>query len=278
MAGFRIALQPEWHRKVRDMFKTPSLLSAFAVFTSLPLSAITEADLAPEALAGKTLTFTIATGAAPFATNGTWTGAFGTAPGNSFKMTNVSGNTVNNTGTWSYNSTFAGMYEYTLKPFIAGQPDGYLTLWISEGAGRYEVYLDGLFGNSQTGGFTIGSAPKSPEIGVQQPVGSNLSDNAGRKGFGTAKIGGKGNTKTFTIQNTGTAKLTGLKITKNGANQGDFKVGLPGAVSLAPGASTTFKVTFKPTAAGTRKAAIHIESNDADENPFDIKLGGEGVK
>lgn len=55
-------------------------------------------------------------------------------------------------------------------------------------------------------------------------------------------------------------------------------MGLPGAVSLAPGASTTFKVTFKPTAAGTRKAAIHIESNDADENPFDIKLGGEGVK
>lgn len=259
------------------MFKTPSLLAAIAVFTSLPVSALTESDIAPAALAGKTLTFTIETGAAPFATTGSWTGAFGTAPGNSFKMTKVSGDTVNITGTWSYNSNFAGMYEYTLKPFIAGQADGYLTLWISEGAGRYEVYLDGLFGNSQTGGFTIGSAAKTPEINVQQPAGSNLTDNSGSRGFGTAKIGGKGNSKTFTIKNAGGAKLTGLKITKDGANKGDFQIGALGATTLAPGASTTFKVTFKPTAAGTRKAGIHIESNDADENPFDIKLAGEGV-
>lgn len=261
------------------MFKTPPILPAvFAALASLPAFALTESDLAPAALAGKTLTFTINTGAAPFATTGSWTGAFGTSPGNSFKMTKVSGNTVNITGTWSYNSTFGGMYEYTLKPFIAGQPDGYLTLWISEGAGRYEVYLDGMFGNSQTGGFTIGSASKSPEINVQQPAGSNLTDSAGNKSFGTATVGGKGTSKTFTIKNTGTAKLTGLKILKDGANKGDFQIGAPGAASLAPGASTTFKVTFKPTSAGTRKAGIHIASNDADENPFDIKLGGEGVK
>ncbi len=263
---------------MRVMFKTtPSLLAAFAVFASLPVFALTESDLAPAALAGKTLTFTIETGAAPFATSGSWTGAFGTSPGNSFKMTKVSGNTVNITGTWSFNSSFAGMYEYTLKPFIAGQPDGYLTLWISEGAGRYEVYLNGVFGNSQTGGFTLGSGSKAPEINVQQPAGSNLTDGSGNKSFGTAKIGGKAVGKTFTIKNTGNAKLTGLRINKDGANKGDFQIGTLGATSLAPGASTTFKASFKPSAKGTRKAAIHIESNDTDENPFDIKLAGEGV-
>jgi hypothetical protein len=52
----------------------------------------------------------------------------------------------------------------------------------------------------------------------------------------------------------------------------------PPKTSLAPGSSTTFKVIFKPSAKGTRKANIHIKSNDADENPFDIKLTGQGVK
>jgi len=264
-----------WNMRV--MSNTPSLLAAFSTLAILPVSALTESDLAPSALAGKTLTFTIETGAAPFATTGSWSGAFGASPGNSFKMTKVSGDTVNITGTWTYNSTFAGMYEYTLKPFIAGQPDGYLTLWISEGAGRYEVYLDGLFGNSQTGGFTLGSGAKTPEINVQQPAGSNLTDGSGNKSFGTAKIGGRGSSKTFTIKNTGSAKLSGLAIRKDGANKGDFQIGALGAASLAPGASTTFKVTFKPTAKGTRKAALRIDSNDSDENPFDIKLGGEGV-
>jgi len=41
---------------------------------------------------------------------------------------------------------------------------------------------------------------------------------------------------------------------------------------LAPGASTTFSVTFTPAAAGIRNAAIHIVSNDADETPFDINM------
>jgi hypothetical protein len=46
---------------------------------------------------------------------------------------------------------------------------------------------------------------------------------------------------------------------------------------LAGGGTATFKVTFKPTKKGTRSAAIHIDSNDADENPFDITLTGIGA-
>ena len=82
--------------------------------------------------------------------------------------------------------------------------------------------------------------------------------------------------KTFTIRNTGSAKLTKLAVTINGRHAKDFIVGKPRKASLPPGGSTTFKVTFKPLVAGTRKAAIHIRSNDANENPFDIKLTGKG--
>ena len=117
----------------------------------------------------------------------------------------------------------------------------------------------------------------APEIVVEQPVGSSLVDGTAKKSFGTVKVGKTGTAQTFTIKNTGTANLTGLAITKDGAQKTDFIVGVLAKTTLAPGASTTFKVTFKPTAKGTRNAAIHIKSNDATENPFDIKLAGMGA-
>jgi hypothetical protein len=57
----------------------------------------------------------------------------------------------------------------------------------------------------------------------------------------------------------------------------DFNAGSLGATTLAPNTSTTFTVTSAPSAAGSRTAAIHIASNDADENPFDITLAGSGL-
>lgn len=259
-----------------------TLIGGLVLATFATSSALTEADLTEAAITGKTLTFTIETGAAPFATSGSWTAKFGAAPGRALTITKVTGDTVNSTGTWSYNSNFSGMYEYTLKPFIAGQPDGYLTIWVSTGgAGRYEVYLNGVFGNSQTGGFTIGSsAEKNPEISVQQPAGSELADGkpASKRSFGSVKVGQAGKAKLFTIKNNGTANLTGISVKKDGAAKGDFTVSQPAKTTLAAGESTKFKVTFSPSAKGVRKAALHIKSNDADENPFDIGIVGEGVK
>jgi hypothetical protein len=51
-----------------------------------------------------------------------------------------------------------------------------------------------------------------------------------------------------------------------------------GKTILAPGAKATFKVTFAPKAKGARSAGIAVSSSDADENPFDIGIAGEGVK
>jgi hypothetical protein len=118
----------------------------------------------------------------------------------------------------------------------------------------------------------------APEIAVEQPAGSGLADGKSKKSFGTVVIGKKGKAKTFTIKNTGGAPLTGLAITRSGANKGDFIVTSPAKTSVAPGAVTTFKVTFKPGAKGTRKAEIHIKNNDSDESPFDISLTGLGTK
>lgn len=117
-----------------------------------------------------------------------------------------------------------------------------------------------------------------PEIVVEHPASTDLVDGAASIDFGSETIGVAGAAKTFTIRNTGTSDLTGLLVTVNGIDAGDFSIDASGmAATLAPGASTTFDVTFTPASLGARSADLHIASNDADENPFDIALTGAGT-
>ena len=143
-----------------------------------------------------------------------------------------------------------------------------VTLIVSDGTDTAEEPFQLIV--TSTGG-------SAPDIAVEHPVGSALVSGVSKKSFGTIKVGSSGNSKTFTILNKGGTKLTGLAITKGGAQKGDFIVSPPVKTSLAPKASTTFKVSFKPTGTGTRNAVLHIKSNDPDENPFDIKVAGAGA-
>ena len=113
-----------------------------------------------------------------------------------------------------------------------------------------------------------------PEIGVEQPIGTGLADGLAQIDFGSISANGGSVEKTFTIRNTGAMDLILGSITKDGTNASDFAVSAPGATTLVPGGSTTFTVTFNPATAGSRTAAIHIASNDGDEDPFDITLTG----
>lgn len=125
---------------------------------------------------------------------------------------------------------------------------------------------------------TVLAGTNKPEISVQQPAGSEMKDGVAKRSFGTISMGNISGSKVFRIKNKGYADLTGLRVTKIGANVSDFVVGPLNVVRLGPGASALFKVQFKPTAKGPRKAALRISSNDANENPFDIIVTGEGVK
>ncbi len=139
------------------------------------------------------------------------------------------------------------------------------------------IVSDGTDSAEEPFQLIVSSGGSVPDIAVEQPVGSTLVSGVTKKSFGTVKVGSSGNSKTFTILNTGGTKLKGLAITKGGAQEGDFLVSPPVRTSLAPKASTTFKVNFKPTGRGTRNAVLHINSNDPDENPFSIKLAGAGA-
>jgi hypothetical protein len=115
-----------------------------------------------------------------------------------------------------------------------------------------------------------------PEIAVEEPAGADLTDGLSTVDFGDVIPGGN-NSHTFTIKNTGSADLTGLAVTFDGTNAGEWTLTASPAVTVAAGGSTTFTVQFSPAGLGGRTAALHISSNDADESPFDIALTGTGI-
>ncbi len=150
----------------------------------------------------------------------------------------------------------------------------------SSAADRGTVGFDFIFGHGLAdalGAVNSLPAPGLPEIAVEQPVGTSLVDGTASISLGSVNLGSTSSAMTFTVKNTGSANLTGVTVTKDGTNSGDFTLSTSGlAATIAPGGSSTFTVTFTPGATGSRSAAIHIASNDADENPFDIALTGTG--
>lgn len=111
-----------------------------------------------------------------------------------------------------------------------------------------------------------------PEIAVEQPVNTDLVDGSASIDFGSVATGAS-TALTFTLRSTGSASLLNLSVTKDGTHSSDFSISAIPSV-LESGTSTTFTVTFAPSASGARSAAIHIASNDANESPFDIALTG----
>ncbi len=158
-------------------------------------------------------------------------------------------------------------FTVTFTPFAEGSRTAMLQI-VSNNANANQVDI--------TLGGTGVVGPAIPEIVVEEPVGVELVNGAAAFAFGNANIG-TSVTKWVTVSNTGTDYLTGLAVSRSGTNASDFTLGVLGATTLAPGAKTTFTVTFGPTAVGFRSAALEITSNDADENPSNIILGGTGV-
>lgn len=116
-----------------------------------------------------------------------------------------------------------------------------------------------------------------PIIGVFEADGSKLKDGGATIGFGSATVGTAGKTQTFTIKNLGSASLRRLEISKSGGAKADFVISQLGQTTLGPGATTTFKVTFQPTARNNRRVAVQILSNDKKTGRFDLTFSGTGT-
>lgn len=122
-----------------------------------------------------------------------------------------------------------------------------------------------------------GPAQGIPAISVSQPEDRKLKDGESTVNFGYQKVDTTGNTKTFTVKNTGSASLSDLTVAKSGSHKSNFSVKAIGSTKLAPGESTTFKVTFTPSKEGQRLASLKITFNYKPAGAFDIDLKGDGA-
>ena len=161
------------------------------------------------------------------------------------------------------------------------------TSWLADGAVPVaslplsKVFATGVntvFITASNGMVFVNSPPLVPEISVQEPVGVNLDSGLATIDFGIIISPNSSPVKTFSVVNTGATALNNLVVTKDGTGSADYVVSplSPVGTSLAVGATATFTVTFTPTLAGTRPAALHIGSSDLDEPSFLVNLTGTG--
>jgi len=132
--------------------------------------------------------------------------------------------------------------------------------------------------------FTLaGEGLSAPEISVEGNA-TDISDGdvspsaSDDTDYGSVNVGSTLAT-TFTIYNTGGSTLTlgsdAVSVTASGAD--DFLVTVQPATTVAASGSTTFEVSYSPSVLGANTANIEINSDDADENPFNFGLAGNGI-
>jgi len=103
--------------------------------------------------------------------------------------------------------------------------------------------------------------------------GANLSPAS--LAFGSEPLGITTAAQSITLTNGGSAALSISSIALTGTNPGDFAQTNNCGSSVAAGTHCTFIVTFKPTATGTRTAAVTLTDN-ATGSPQTVNLSGTG--
>ena len=164
-------------------------------------------------------------------------------------------------------------FQVTFNPSSSGLRTATLTILnddSDEGIYDFAIHGNGLL---------------APEINV---TGNNVSiadgdvtpSTSDHTDFGSALVTGATVVRTFTIQNLGDASLTlsgTPKVLVSGTHAADFTVTALPTSPVTPGSSTTFQVTFDPSAGGTRTATLTIPNDDSDEATFAFSIRGAGV-
>jgi uncharacterized delta-60 repeat protein len=159
----------------------------------------------------------------------------------------------------------ASSFDFTVQfsPTSLGNKTATLSIASNDSASPYVLTLTG------TG--------VAPEIQVEQPVGTPLTDNVSTVNFGTVTTGSAD--LTFRLRNVGNTTLRNIAGTITGTNSEDYTFSTPITITeLAASDFVNFVITFDPvvnsSSTDTRTAVLSIASNDADENPFTVNLTG----
>lgn len=159
---------------------------------------------------------------------------------------------------------------------------------VSPGIKKALVYIPNNSSSKNPYYFAILGEALEPEIklvgnGIEIFNKDSVPSTGDNTDFGSSAIG-VSVSKTFTIENIGATflNLTNLPnlVQITGANASDFTLTTKpsNSISYLPGFvnTTTFTITFNPSAPGLRKAQLRIASTDLDENPFVFNIQGTG--
>lgn len=118
-----------------------------------------------------------------------------------------------------------------------------------------------------------GTPPNRPEIAVKSSTGAELTDGGAGVSMGSFTLISKISTG-FTIRNEGKLNLLNLSVAVGGPDASLVNINSSSkmATVLSPGANTSFAILVYPKKVGNINATLHISSNDADENTFDIPI------
>jgi hypothetical protein len=168
-------------------------------------------------------------------------------------------------------------FTVTFTPTVAGIVTGGIVITSddpdAESTYTYSIQAEGI-------------VPNQPEMdifgnAVEIVDGDTTPDVADDTDFGQVDLASGSVVHTFTIQNNGALDLNLTDpspfVIISGADAGDFSLTVIPSSPIAAAGSTTFSITFNPSALGIRTASVSIANDDSNENPYNFDIQGEGI-
>jgi hypothetical protein len=143
-----------------------------------------------------------------------------------------------------------------------------------------ECQFDVTFHPLGVGTFTprvaVTSSLPTLNLNVSGTGRNSLEVDPASKDFGNQAINTTSAPQTFTVTNTTSSDISGIAVTKAGSGIGTMLIGDDQCTgqTLAPGASCTFQISFRPNKAGVFKPTISVTSSAPTTV---VKVQGTGV-
>lgn len=243
-------------------------------------------QFAPEQAGNLTGTMTVTSNASDASVSVTLDGT-GTQPGLTLTPSTLAFGSVSVGGTATENATLTNSGNASLT-ITAASPSGSsefgmsgLTLPLTlapNQSSSFPVQFAPTAGGSVSGSISfVSNAPGSPTVlslsGSGETAGSALNASPSSIAFGNVVIGNHPS-QTVTLKNTGTTSISVSQVAASGS--ATFTVGGFSPVTLTGGQTTSFTVTFTPTAAGAVSGSVTVTST-ATNSSISIALSGTGT-
>jgi hypothetical protein len=202
-------------------------------------------------------------------------------------LLHVSDSDASQTETWSQSAAPShGSLSFSSATAGSGSsditPGGTITYTPTSGYSGSDSFIVQVSDGTATATRTITVTVVAPEINITGNSNTIADGDASPSAtdhtdFGAQSVCSGTVVRTFTIQNTGNGDLTIASVNITGPHATDFSLTASPSSLVAASGSTTFQVTFNPSASGTRSATITVNSNDNDEAAYDFAIQGTGV-